>query len=66
MLFHRRRHLKVYPLRVKRKKEWDQGFIFLLLQTPAISDQMLAVMVLSQHQVSSSSASRPFAPFDSL
>ena len=67
----RRRRLKGYPLQVRHEQDWDRGFILLLPQTAALPrsprllhclDQMLAVMSLSQHRVSSSKTVRPRAP----
>ena len=53
-----------YPLQVRHKQNWGWGFILLLPQTAVLYclDQMLAVMSLSQHRVSSSKTVRPRAP----
>ena len=51
-----------HPLQVKHKQDWGRGFILLLSQAAACLDQMLAVMSLSQHRVSSSKTVRPRAP----
>ena len=58
----RRRRLKGYPLQVRHKQDRGRRFILLLPQTAALLDQMLAVMSLSQHRVSSSKTVRPRAP----
>ena len=41
--------LKGYSLQVKHKQDWVQGFILSLSQLLCCPDQVLAVMVLSQH-----------------
>ena len=51
-----------YPLQVRHKQDWGRGFIFLLPQTAALSESDLAVVLLSQHRVSSSKTVRPRAP----
>ena len=51
-----------YPLQVRHKQDWGRGFIFYYLRLLHCLDQMLAVMLLSQHQVSSSKTVRPRAP----
>ena len=54
-----------YPLQVRHKQNWGRGFILLLPQTAALPEsdnQMLAVVSLSQHRVSSSKTVRPCAP----
>ena len=56
---------KGHPLQVRHKQDWARGFILLLPQTPRLLhclNQMLAVMSLSQHRVSSSKTVRPRAP----
>ena len=50
------------PLRVKRKRDWGRGFIFLLSQLLYCVGQVLVVIVLSQHQVLSSRTVGPRAP----
>ena len=59
----RRRRLKRYPLQVRHKQDWGRGFILLLPQTAACLNQMLAVVLLSQHRVSSSKTVRHRAPY---
>ena len=54
--------LKRYPLQVRNKQDWGRGFILLLPRLLYCLDQMLAVMLLSQHRVSSSKTVRPLAP----
>ena len=44
-----------YPLQVRQKQDWGRRFILLLY----CLNQMLAVMLLSQHRVSSSKTVRP-------
>ena len=51
-----------YPLQVRHKQDWGRGFILLLLRLLQSLNQMLAVMSLSQHRVSSSKTIRPRAP----
>ena len=51
-----------HPLQVKHKQDWGRGFILLLPQIAALPDQMLVVVLLSQHRVSSSKTVRPRAP----
>ena len=45
------RRLEGHLLQVRHKQDWGQGFILLLPQAAVLPDQMLAVMMLSQHQV---------------
>ena len=58
-LIHR---LKRHPLQVRHKQDWDRGLSFYYPRLLYRLDQMLAVMSLSQHQVSSSKTVRPRAP----
>ena len=51
-----------HPLQVRHKHDWGRGFILLLRQTTALPDQMLAVVLLRPHRVSSSKTVRPCAP----
>ena len=53
-----------YPLQVIHKQDWSQGFIFYYPRLLCCLNQMLAVMLLSQHRVSSSKTVRPRAPCD--
>ena len=57
---HRRRRLKRHPLLVRHKQDWGRDFLSFyypkLLYCP---DQMLAVMLLSQHRVLSFKTVRP-------
>ena len=57
-----RRRLKGHPLQVRHKQVWDRGFILLLTRLLYSPDQMLAVMVLSQHRVLSFKTVRPCTP----
>ena len=50
-----------YPPQARHKQNWGRGFILLLPLLHCL-DQMLAVMLLSQHRVSSSKTVRPRAP----
>ena len=59
-LRNRRRRLERYPLQVRHKQDWGRGFILLLPQ--AVVLHILAVMLLSQHRVSSSKTVSPRAP----
>ena len=54
----RRRRLERYPLQIRHKQYWGQRFILLLMYC---LNQMLAVMLLSQHRVSSFKTVRPRA-----
>ena len=58
----RRRRLEGHPLQVRHKQDWGRGFILFYPRLLYCPDQMLAVMLLSQHQVSSSKTVRPRAP----
>ena len=58
-----RRRLKGHPLQVRHEQDWGRGFILLLPQAALLPDQMLAVMLLSQHRVSSSKTVRTRAPY---
>ena len=51
-----------YPLQVRHKQNWGRGLSFYYPRLLHCLDQMLAVMSLSQHQVSSSKTVRPRAP----
>ena len=53
-----------YPLQVRQKQDWDRGFIFYYprLLHCLNQNQMLAVVLLSQHRVSSFETVRPRAP----
>ena len=51
-----------YPLQVRHKQDWDEGLFFYYPRLLHCLDQMLAVMSLSQHRVSSSKTVRPRAP----
>ena len=52
-----------YPLQVRHKQDWGRGFILLLPQTAALPESDAgAMMLLSQHRVSSSKTVRPRAP----
>ena len=53
------RLLEEHPLQVRHKQDWSRGFIPRLLHFP---DQMLEVMLFSQHRVSSSKTVGPRAP----
>ena len=54
--------LKRYPLQVRHKQDWPEGLSFYYSRLLYCLDQMLAVMLLSQHQVLSSKTVRPRAP----
>ena len=56
---HRSLSFEGYPLQVRHKQDWGRGFILLLLYC---LNQMLAVVSLSQHRVSSSKTVRPRSP----
>ena len=61
----RHRHrLKGHPIQVRHKQDWSRGFILLLRQAAVFPSQMLRVMLLSQHRVSSFKTVRPRAPCD--
>ena len=47
-----RRCLEWHPLQVRHKQDWYWGFILLLPQAQYCPNQMLAVMLLSQHRIS--------------
>ena len=51
-----------YPLQVRHKMKWGRGFNFYYLRLLNCVNQVLAVMLLSQHRVSSSKTVRPRAP----
>ena len=51
-----------HPLQVRHKQDWGRGFILLLPQTVHCLNKMLAVMLLSQHRVSSFKTVRSRAP----
>ena len=51
-----------HPLQARHKQNWGRGFILLLPRLLHCVNQMLAVMSLSQHRVSSSKTVRPRAP----
>ena len=51
-----------YPLQVRHKQDWGEGLSFYYPRLLHCLDQMLAVMLLSQHRVSSSKTVRPRAP----
>ena len=51
-----------YPLQVRHKQDWAEGLSFYYPRLLHCLDQMLAVMLLSQHRVSSSKTVRPRAP----
>ena len=51
-----------HPLQVRHKQDWGRGFILFYPRLLHCLDQMLAVMSLSQHRVSSSKTVRPRAP----
>ena len=51
-----------HPLQVGHKQDWGRGFILLLPRLLHCLNQMLAVVLLSQHRVSSSKTVRPRAP----
>ena len=55
------RRLERYPLQARHKQDWGRGFILLLPQA-AVLPQMLAVMLMIQHRLSSSKTVRPRAP----
>ena len=61
---HRRRRLDGHPLQVRHKQDWGRGLILLLLQAAVLLGSDAAVMLLSQHRVSSSKTVRPRAPCD--
>ena len=58
----RRRRLERYPLQIRHKQDWGRGLILLLPRLLHCLNQMLAVVLLSQHRVSSSKTIRPRAP----
>ena len=51
-----------YPLQARYKQDWGKGLFFYYPRLLHCLDQMLAVMSLSQHRVSSSKTVRPRAP----
>ena len=53
-----------YPLQVRHKQDWGREFILLLPGPLHCLNQMLAVVLLSQHRVLSSKTVRTFAPCD--
>ena len=60
---HRRhRRLERYPLQARHKQDWGREFILLLPRLLYCLNQMLEVMLLSQHRVSSSKTVRSRAP----
>ena len=62
ILFHRRHHLKGIHSRPDTNKTGTKGLSFYYPRLLHCLDQMLAVMSLSQHRVSSSKTVRPCAP----
>ena len=50
-----------YPLQARHKQDWGRWFILLLPRLLHYLNQMLAVVLLSQHRVSSSKTIRPRA-----
>ena len=60
--YRHRRRLKLHPLQVSHKQDWGQEFTLLPPQTSELPDQKLAVMVLSQHRVSSFKIIKVSAP----
>ena len=58
----RSRRLQGHPLQVRHKQDWGRGFILLLPQAAVLPDQMFAVMLISQHRVSSFKTVKPRAP----
>ena len=59
-----RRRLEGHPLQVRHKQDWGRGLSFYYSSLLYCPDQMLAVMLLSQHRVSSSKTVRTHAPCD--
>ena len=55
-------HLKGHPLQVRHKQNWAEVLSFYYARMLYCLDQMLAVMVLDQHRVSSCKTVRPRAP----
>ena len=57
---------KGHPIRARHKQDWGQGFIFLLPQAAVLDypNQILAVVVLSQHRVLPYKTFRPHATCD--
>ena len=53
---------KGHPLQVRHKQDWSRGLSFYYPRLLHCLSQMLAVMLLSQHQVSLSKIVRPRAP----
>ena len=51
-----------YPLQVRHKQDWAEGLSFYYPRLLHCLNQMLAVVLLSQHRVSSSKIVRPRAP----
>ena len=51
-----------YPIQVRHKQNWDRGFIFYYPRLLYCLNQMLAMVLLSQHRVSSSKTVRPRVP----
>ena len=51
-----------YPLQVRHKQDWGREFIFYYPRLLYCLNQMLAVVLLSQHRVLSSKIVRPRAP----
>ena len=51
-----------HPLQARHKQDWAEGLSFYYPRLLHCLDQMLAVMSLSQHRVSSSKTVRPRAP----
>ena len=64
MCSNRRRRLEGHPLQVRYKQDLSRKFILLLPQTANCPDQMLPVMLLSQHRVSLSKTVRIVASCD--
>ena len=57
---------KGHPLWARHKQDWDRGFIFLLPQAAVLDypNQILAMVVLSQHRVLPYKTFRPHATCD--
>ena len=51
-----------YPLQIRHKQNWGRGLSFYYHRLLYCLNQMLAVMLLSQHRVLSSKTVRPRAP----
>ena len=59
---HCRRRLEGHPLQLRHKQDWAEGLSFDYPRLLYFPDQILAVMLLSQHRVSSSKTVRHRAP----